>query len=494
LKDRNHNTQVQEFATMTVIRSAPLVGLSLLLAASSQAQAGPRRNAPSLPEPAAQAAPATEGSAAEAPVEAGDGEDSLDERVRRLEEQIARMREEQAQRDAEQSVQSPFTFHGYVDFGFFVPVGNNGVGWIRDNDNQQFPEYEDYAWTFLGDILGTTVNSRGEAADLGEGPGIDRFDSVDSDGAPSFLVNEVNLRLEYALTPNAIARTSINVMPRSAKQDFALGDFLELDIAELEYVLPGDGNTSIFAGKMLPVFGIEYKDRKSHQRFGITPSLISRYTTGPQLGLKARSRLLHDWLILAGSVTNNSSTVEQFDFYREVDRNVGKTLNGRVAISAPVDGLIRRLVGDRLELGFSGEWGAQDKDTRSDGPMWFLGGDLQYLGTNFWLKGQVMWGESPGNEAERVWALKLHPSGYLEADWQALSFLGLLVRGELRDARVTLGTERIYLTKQMRFTGGLRATFNPHIVLKAEYLHNREFGGIDQFKNDMFTSALVLIY
>jgi hypothetical protein len=32
------------------------------------------------------------------------------------------------------------------------------------------------------------------------------------------------------------------------------------------------------------------------------------------------------------------------------------------------------------------------------------------------------------------------------------------------------------------------------VVLKAEYLHNREFGGIREFMNDVFTSSLVLAY
>jgi hypothetical protein len=36
--------------------------------------------------------------------------------------------------------------------------------------------------------------------------------------------------------------------------------------------------------------------------------------------------------------------------------------------------------------------------------------------------------------------------------------------------------------------------FSPHIVLKAEYLNNREYGGINEFKNDIFTSSLVLSY
>ncbi|MDX2023795.1 MAG: hypothetical protein SF187_26390 [Deltaproteobacteria bacterium] len=447
-----------------------LVSLSLGLVwiANAQAQEGPNPDAPSLPEPADE--------------EAVEGD-----RFSQLEEQIAELKERVRQGEAERQVASPLTINGYVDFGFFAPMGNNGVGYTRDVANRQFPQYRPFAWTFLGDILGSTINSRGEAADLGDAPGVDRFDSVNSDGAAGFIANELNMRIGYALSENAILRTSVNFIPRSGNQDFSLGDFVEADIAELEYVLTEDGNTSLFVGKMLPVFGIEYKDRKSDQRFGVTPSLISRYTTGPQLGLKLRSKLLNDWVILAGSVTNNSSTTEQFDFYREIDRNNSKTLNGRVALSAP-------LLHNRLELGFSGEWGAQDKDRSGGREIWFLGVDLQYLGTSVWLKAQAMRGGAPGTADDRVWGLKLRNSGYVEVDWMFLPRVGTILRAELRDAFVTLGTERAYLTKQMRFTGGARVVLNEHMFVKAEYYYNREYGGVEQFRNNMFTSSLVLAY
>lgn len=444
------------------------LSLGMVGITNAQAQEGPNPDAPSLPEPA-------------------DEEAEESDRFTQLEEQIAELKERIRQSEEERRVASPLTINGYVDFGFFAPMGNGGVGWTRDAANTQFPQYRPFAWTFLGDILGSTINSRGEAADLGDAPGISRFDSVNSDGAAGFIANEFNMRIGYALSENAILRTSVNFIPRSANQDFSLGDYIEADIAELEYVLTDDGNTSLFVGKMLPVFGIEYKDRKSDQRFGVTPSLISRYTTGPQLGIKLRSKLLNDWVILAGSLTNNSSTTEQFDFYREIDRNNSKTLNGRVALSAP-------LLRNRLELGFSGEWGAQDKDRSNSREVWFIGADLQYLGTSVWLKAQVIRGEAPGTTDDRVWGLKLRNSGYLEVDWMFLPRVGTILRAELRDALVTLGTERAYLTKQMRFTGGARVIVNQHMFVKAEYYYNREYGGIGQFKNNMFTSSLVLAF
>jgi len=459
------------------------------------------RRAPSLPDDGSLDAASDVDADVDADVEPAPDEGLLaadadgGERQLRLEQEVDELRERlQRVEDRVATERSPLSVSGYVDFGFFAPIGNDGVGWVRDAGNQQLPELAGYGWTFVGDLLGSPVNSRGEAADLGDAPGVERFDSVDSDGAPGFIVNEVNFRLGYTLGDSAIMRASMNFIPRSASQDFSVGDFLEVDLAELEYQLTDDGQTSLFVGKILPVFGIEYKDRKSDERFGVTPSLVARYTTGPQLGAKLRSKLFDDWLILAAAVTNGTSTVEQFHFYREIDRNAGKTLNGRVALSVPLDGLAWA-AGHRLEIGVSGEWGAQDHDTRSDRDIWFAGADLQYLGTDFALKAQLMAGEAPGaGTGEALWALDLHPSGYVEIDWQAHSRLGLSLRGDLRDAFVHRGDERAYVTHQARVTSGARWLFNPHVVLKAEYFHNQELGGLQQFDNDMATSSLLLIY
>ena len=277
-----------------------------------------------------------------------------------------------------------------------------------------------------------------------------------------------------------------------ARSEF--GDFFDVDLAEVEWVVTDDGDTSLWAGKMLPVFGIEYKERKSNQRFGITPSLVHRYTSGTQLGLKGRTRLFDGWLVLAGSVTNGSATTEQFHFYNEIDKNNGKTLNGRLAIHAPLGDMIDALAGHSLEVGLSGSWGPQDRATNAEGDMWFVGVDLQYRSTDFALKAQWMRGQAPGLSGQQVWGLDLGDSGYVEVDYMVLPYLGFLVRAGLRDALVTLGNERLYLTKSMRFTGGIRVVANSNLAFKAEYLHNREFGGIMQFDNDIVTTSLVLSY
>jgi hypothetical protein len=193
-------------------------------------------------------------------------------------------------------------------------------------------------------------------------------------------------------------------------------------------------------------------------------------------------------------VTNGSSTTEQFHFYSEIDKNWGKTLNGRAAISLPVGHLWRN--DDRLEIGLSGEWGPQDRATDNGGKIWFEGIDLQYLNANFAFKAQIMRGGAPGlpDAALGVYGLQLHPSGYGELDWQVLPQFGFTLRTALRNAVVTLGTDRIYITKEIQYTVGARVVFNSHIVAKLEYLHNQEYDGVPEFLDDIFTSSLVLAF
>jgi hypothetical protein len=438
-------------------------------------------NPPSLPDDTTDALPAPEPAVPE----------SVEDRLAALEDELARVKQElEEQKQAQKP--SPISFFGYADFGFFVPRGS-GVGWIQDVGNKMVPRLAgQYGWVFLGDILSTAVNSRGEAADLGSAPGINRFDSVSSKGAPGFILNEVAVGLNAALGSRLSLSTVIDFVPRTGS-DFALGDFFNVDTAQLEWVVDEAQTTSVFAGKIDPVFGIEYKDRRADQRFGVTPSLISRYTTGPELGVKFRSRLFSDWLILAAAVTNGSSTVEQFMFYDEIDSNAGKTEQGRVALRLPIGELLD-IGPDSLEIGFSEEYGAQDRARDNSGALWFVGVDLTYWRPDFSIKAQWIRGMAPGSEIDRAYELDLKGSGYVELNWMILTELGILVRAEMRDAFVGLDPDRAYLTKSWRVTAGARLVLSHHVILKAEYLRNGEFGEVPEFQNDVFTSSLVLRY
>ncbi|MEY4547506.1 MAG: hypothetical protein RL685_3701, partial [Pseudomonadota bacterium] len=164
-------------------RPHPTVWLSAAAATLAWATHGkaqgpsPNPNAPSLPSSALAAdnsspAPAADEGAALA-------QSPEEQRWLLVEQELQEVRERlQRAEDARSKEVSPLTLSGYVDLGFFAPLGNDGVGWVRDVGNRQRPDLDSFAWTFLGDILGSPINSRGEAADLGDGTAIDRFDSV----------------------------------------------------------------------------------------------------------------------------------------------------------------------------------------------------------------------------------------------------------------------------------------------------------------------------
>ena len=381
--------------------------------------------------------------------------------------------------------QKVLNWGGYVDFGFFVPQGD-GSGYVQDYGHARYPNLSGYSWVFLGDLLAPAVNSRGEVADLGSAPGVDRFDSVNSRGAPGFIVNEVNLRLAARPAPNAIITTSVNFTPRTGG-NFSLGDVFDLDLAQLEWLPTASQRTSIFVGKMESVLGIEYRDRKSDHRFGVTPSLIARYTTGTALGVKVRSKFGEDdWLVIAAAVTNGSNTTEQFHFYDEVDSNAGKTGSARLSVRLPLP--------FSLEVGFSGSYGPQDRTTTNTHPMWFFGPDLLADIGPVALKAQWLRGRAAGDPTQDVYQLDLHGGGYLEADVMATGSFGLLGRIEYRDAFVALDPSRAYVTKSWRATAGVRWVATRWATLKAEYLYNGEYGAVPHVRNNVATSSLVLSY
>jgi hypothetical protein len=458
-------------------------------------------------EPASRAAPSLDGddadevdevdeTADDAPVQA---EAPEDEHYEELKEEVRQLRDVVAGR------KPAYTLSAYADVGFFVPQGD-GSGFIQDlgpPESRYFPEYAGrYGWVFLGDILAPAVNSRGEPADLAEPPGVDRQDLIDSNGAPSFIVNELNLTLNGALAQTVLGTASINFLPRTGR-DFRLGDAFDVDIAALEWLVGDRGRTSIFVGKFDSVVGIEYLSRKANRRFGITPSLIARYTTGTPVGIKVRSRLGDgEWLILAAALTNGSSVIEPFHFYDETDSNAGKTASGRIAIAPPFPSLPFR-----LEIGASGMYGAQDRALDSRHPIWFAGADLQLLTPRFQLKAEWLRGSADGevgppvNLAHRVYGLRLNNGGYAQFTGILSRLIGVLFRAEMRDAFVWLGdptlpegAERLYVTKSWRVTVGMRAVISERIVAKIEYLHNGEYGGVPPIPNDVFTSSVVMSY
>ncbi|HEX8109237.1 MAG TPA: hypothetical protein VF516_15995, partial [Kofleriaceae bacterium] len=404
---------------------------------------------------------------------------ALAAKVQDLEDKLASLQNQQANKPF------PIKITGYGDLGAFATQGD-GTGFRRDIGHSAMPSLANYGWVFYGDLLATQINSRGDAADLGQAPGVDRFDSVHSGGHLTFLVNELNLGVKAGLGPTAMFTGSVNFTPRSGS-NFSLGDAFDIDIAQLEWMPTDDGKTSIFIGKVDSVLGNEYKTRRASDRFGITPSLMARYTTGTAIGIKARTLLLDDHLILAAAVTNGSFVTEQFFFSQETDSNNFKTVSGRAALRFPI-------LGGTVEVGPSGSWGTQDT-TPDNGPkMWFVGVDAELAMPRIAVKAQWLKGKAPGDPDTMTYALDLKQGGYVEADVLVTPLIGVLGRAEFRDADMTLGQERMYITRNWRATGGVRLSISPNATLKAEYSHNGEYGGTPSIPDDVVTTSAVMAF
>jgi hypothetical protein len=444
---------------------APVIAMC---AAGGAARAQPA----ALPAPGAPAVdPAADPSAATS-------ERALSERIDELEARLATA--EQTRR-----ARFPVKLSGYADLGLFFTQGD-GSGFRRDAGHVLFPGRSQYAWVFYGDLLATQVNSRGDVADLGDPPGVQRFDSIHSRGNPTFLVNELNLTVNAGLGDKALFTSSINFTPRTGT-DFALGDSFDVDLVQLEWMPTDDGKTSIFVGKVDSVLGIEYRTRKAPEHFGITPSLLARYTTGTAVGVKVRSKLADDHLILAAAVTNGSFGTEQFHFFREIDTNSFKTVSGRAAVRVPISRAV-------LEVGLSGQWGTQDGAPDGAGAMWFAGGDAELELGRLDLKAQWLTGRAPGDLVSMTYGLHLKQGGSLEADVIVTPIVGLIGRAEFRHADVTEGLERLYLTRNWRATAGVRLALHPNVTVKGEYSHNGEYSDLPTISDDVVTFSAVLAF
>jgi hypothetical protein len=389
---------------------------------------------------------------------------------------------------AEQSRKArfPVKISGFGDVGAFATQGD-GTGWRRDAGHVMFPDRGDYAWVFYGDLLATTVNTRGDVADLGDSPGIDRFDSISSNGSPTFLVNELNVRVDAGLSSRALFTSSLNFTPRSGG-NFRLGDAVDADLVQLEWMPTASGKHSLFVGKVDSVIGVEYKTRRAHQRFGITPSLLARYTTGTAVGIKGRSKLFDDHVVLAAAITNGSFGTEQFHFFSEIDSNSFKTLSGRASFRLPIG------TGGTFEVGASGQYGTQDGTPDGAGAMWFYGAEAELELQRLAVKAAWMKGKAPGDEVTMTYSLDLKQGGYVETNFLLTSVIGLLARAEFRDAEVAESRERLYITKNWRATAGMRFTLSPNAVIKAEYLHNGSYGGVPNIPDDVVTTSAVLAF
>jgi hypothetical protein len=126
--------------------------------------------------------------------------------------------------------------------------------------------------------------------------------------------------------------------------------------------------------------------------------------------------------------------------------------------------------------------------------MWFAGVDAEITSPRLDVKAQWLKGKAPGNDVTMTYALDLRQGGYVEADVIVTPIIGILGRAEFRDAEVSQGLARMYITKNWRATAGARLIFSPNAVIKAEYSHNGEYGDTPSIPDDVITTSAVMAF
>lgn len=383
---------------------------------------------------------------------------------------------------------------GYADVGFFVVQGN-GAG-VRKDLERLVPGGDGFlsTWVLRGDPLATTVNSRGEVADLGDSRAVESG-GLGLGGRPSFLVNAVNLQLRATIGNELLVHAMVDLLPRErALTHFALGDFLDVKLANVSWRRRfGFGELVVWAGKVDSLLGIEYRVQESPDRLTITPSLTCRYTCGRAVGVRARGLLLGDRLEVLAAVTNGSSQLELMPWGAEAGFNASPTVSGRVGLLLPV--------ANGLEVSLSGQVGVQDR--QSDPTVWqFHAGAAAKLDlSTVVLTAEGMFGRAAGKTGSitgeavpcTAAACLVYRGAYLQAGWRALRWLTPYARVDWRSGTMTYAREWLYESVRVRATAGVRLEPLRRVAIKAEYTFNRELLGPD-FPDDVFTTSVIVSY
>ncbi len=380
---------------------------------------------------------------------------------------------------------------GYIDIGFARAQGDGTS--FAPNDTRLPADY-------VSDPFVTAVNSRGDVASTdSQGRFTNGFlpRSVGIAGRPSFLVNTASfdLRVQPAGSPLMVfARAQL--LPRL----YATGSRTDvvLDQAFGRVAPFSSKDVSVAVGKFDPVFGIEYLENQANLRLGVTPSLLSRYTTGPSVGAKLfyREQIAPLWsaLSLNISVTNSAPFIAALQ-PSEI------SLTGRPVVAARL-GYELNLPRFQAKLGGSAMNGSRNDQGDPDAKQHGLGADLRLLFSHVSLSGEyVRVDQDPGPGVDKLtglgrqtFASAFHVRGFygtlaLELPWAGEVFrrTSIYVRGEQRHAWFE-GTTPLTVR---RVTLGVRFDLWDALAFKAEMLLNREIEGAPTVPNDVFAASAV---
>ncbi|HVY37237.1 MAG TPA: hypothetical protein VHM31_04860 [Polyangia bacterium] len=384
---------------------------------------------------------------------------------------------------------SPLTLNGYVDVGFAKAQGN---GTSFAPGDQVVPA--DYGV----DPFAPAVNTRGDAASTSSGG---RFvngflpRSAGIGGNASFLLNTLDADLKY--TPAAaplLVFARVQLLPRftGAGDDTrvyveqAFGRYTPFDSQEL----------ALSVGKFDSVFGIEYLDNQSNIRTGVTPSLVARYTTGQSIGAKLfyRIQLAPIWsaVSLNAALTNSGTFVEALQA-PDASLTGAPVGSGRLGyeLNAPAV---------QVKLGASAMYGPRNDQPQQSVHQKAFGLDARVAFAGLYASAEYVRVDE-GEGGPKTTSLGTFPiasafsvrGGYGQLAYGLPWSIGFLRKVTLYaryDRRHAWFRGFTPITVD-RFTGGVRFDLWDSVLLKAEYLDNRELSGAPTVANNVFTSSLV---
>jgi hypothetical protein len=386
---------------------------------------------------------------------------------------------------------SPLSINGYVDVGFARAQGD-GTSFAPGDTRVPL----DYGV----DPFAPAVNSRGDVASTDPGPGrtVNGFlpRSAGIGGRPSFLLNTLDVDLKYAPPGTPLTVFSrVHFLPRFMGAE---GDGTRVIVEQaFGRLVPFDSHElALSVGKFDSVFGIEYLDNQANIRTGITPSLMARYTTGQSIGAKLFYRLqiapLWSALTLNVAATNSGNFVEALQ-PPDASLTGAPVGSGRFGyeLNTPVV---------QLKLGVSGMYGPRNDQPDRSARQKAYGADARIAVAGLYANAEYVHVDEGqgGPKTTSIGAYPFSSAFSARGGYVQLAYALALDLGPLRRLTVYARYDRRHawfegftpITVQ-RFTGGLRLDLWESVILKGEYLDNREVEGAPTVANNVITSSLV---
>jgi hypothetical protein len=387
---------------------------------------------------------------------------------------------------------SPLSINGYIDVGFAKAQGDGTSFAPNDPTIQSIPA--DYGV----DTFAPAVNSRGDVASTNpNGRFVNGFlpRSAGIGGNASFLLNTLDLDLKY-VSPSAplMVFSRVQFLPRFTGNGDETRVYVEQAFGRL---VPFESQEfALAAGKFDSVFGIEYLENQANIRTGVTPSLVARYTTGQSIGAKLFYRIqiqpLQSAVSLNVSATNSGNFVESL-------QPPDASLTGE-PVGAGRLGYELNTARIQVKLGASGLVGPRNDQAYQAAHQKAYGVDARVAWAGLYLNAEYVHVDE-GEGGPKTTSLGNFPisstfnarGGYVQLayalPWTAGALHKLTVYGRY-DHRHAWFEGFTPITVD-RFTGGVRIDLWEAIILKAEYLDNRELAGAPTVANNVFTSSLV---